>query len=125
MEYGIIRYTAYNDNNETITECAFYFIGLQKAELESASASRRRALSNEHGSNHLFMTNMFWNHKFILQFLLIYNRSTRKNKKLGRLRFHYDNEYKNDEEISLSFSLRFCTQSDETHTTAISYNDNE
>ena len=32
---------------------------------------------------------------------------------LGRLRFHDDNEYENDNEISLSFSLRFCTQRDE------------
>ena len=32
---------------------------------------------------------------------------------IGRLRFHYDNEYKNDNEISLSFSKRFCTQRDE------------
>ena len=28
---------------------------------------------------------------------------------IGRLRFHYDNGYENDNEISLSFSLRFCT----------------
>ena len=32
---------------------------------------------------------------------------------LGWLRFHYDNEYENDNETSLSFSLRFCTQIDE------------
>ena len=34
---------------------------------------------------------------------------------LGRLRFHSDNDkgYENDNEISLSFSLRFCTQRDE------------
>ena len=32
---------------------------------------------------------------------------------VGRLRFHYDNEYENDIEISLSFSSRFCTQKDE------------
>ena len=27
--------------------------------------------------------------------------------------FHYDNEYENDNDILLSFSLRFCTQRDE------------
>ena len=34
---------------------------------------------------------------------------------LGRLRFHYDNDnqYENNNEISISFSLRFCTQRDE------------
>ena len=32
---------------------------------------------------------------------------------IGRLRFHYGNEYENDNEISLSFSLRFCTERDE------------
>ena len=32
---------------------------------------------------------------------------------IGRLRFHYDNEHENDNEVSLSFSLRFCTQKDE------------
>ena len=29
---------------------------------------------------------------------------------IGRLIFHYDIEYENDNEISLSFSLRFCSQ---------------
>ena len=32
---------------------------------------------------------------------------------LWRLRFHDDNENDNANEISLSFSLRFCTQRDE------------
>ena len=32
---------------------------------------------------------------------------------IGRLRFQYYDEYENDNEISLSFSLRFFTQRDE------------
>ena len=32
---------------------------------------------------------------------------------IGRLIFHYDNEYENDNEVSLKFWLRFCTQKDE------------
>ena len=39
---------------------------------------------------------------------------------IGRLRFHYDNEYENDIEISLSFSLRFCRQRDERLVASIS-----
>ena len=39
---------------------------------------------------------------------------------IGRLRFHYDNEYKNDNEISLLFLLRFCTQRDEQLIASIS-----
>ena len=39
---------------------------------------------------------------------------------LGWLRFHYDNEYENDNEISLSFSLRFCKQRDERLIASIS-----
>ena len=39
---------------------------------------------------------------------------------IGRLRFHYDKEYENDNEISLSFSIRFCTQRDERLMTSIS-----
>ena len=37
------------------------------------------------------------------------------NKLIGRLIFHYDNDndYENDNEISLSFSVRFCTFEDE------------
>ena len=38
--------------------------------------------------------------------------------KIGRLRFHDENE--NDNEISLSFSLRFCTQIDERLIASIS-----
>ena len=40
--------------------------------------------------------------------------------KIGRLRFHDDNENENDNEISLSFSLRFCTQIDERLIASIS-----
>ena len=49
------------------------------------------------------------------------------NLTLGRLRFPNDNEYENDEEISLSFSLRFCTQRDERHILFVVYynRDNE
>ena len=41
---------------------------------------------------------------------------------IGRLRFHDDNENdnENDTEISPSFSLRFCTQSDERLIASIS-----
>ena len=39
---------------------------------------------------------------------------------IGRLRYHYDNEYENDNEISLSFSLRICTQRDERLIASIS-----
>ena len=39
---------------------------------------------------------------------------------LGRLRFNYDNEYENDNEISLSFSIRFCSQIDEPLVASIS-----
>ena len=42
----------------------------------------------------------------------------RRSSILGRLRFHDDNE--NDNEISLSFSLRFCTQRDERLIASIS-----
>ena len=36
------------------------------------------------------------------------------------LRFHYDNEYENDNETSLSLSLRFCTQRDKRLIASIS-----
>ena len=39
---------------------------------------------------------------------------------LGRLRFHYDNEYENDNQISLSFSLHFCKQRDGRFVASIS-----
>ena len=39
---------------------------------------------------------------------------------LGRIRFHYNNDYENDKKISLSFSLLFCTQRDERLIASIS-----
>ena len=39
---------------------------------------------------------------------------------IGRLRFHNDNKCENDNEISLSFMLGFCTQIDERLIASIS-----